>query len=125
MQRLPMNLLEPGMVVAKPVTNDKGIVLVSEGTELSDRLITRLENMSVGKVMVRGYPVRLAGFTPKSLQDKLADMEKGFSPVAESETMKRFKVLVKAHFIRKEELMHADAEGPAQTETAPETPAEE
>ena len=107
MQRLPINLLESGMVVAKQVLNDKGMVLVSEGTELDDRTITRLENMGVTQVMVRGYPVKLAGYTPKGLTEKLADLDRGFSRAGASKTMARLKVLVKAHFIRREEAIRA------------------
>jgi len=125
MQRLPINLLESGMVVAKQVLNDKGMVLVSEGTELDDRTITRLENMGVTQVMVRGYPVKLAGYTPKGLAEKLADLDRGFSRAGDSKTMARLKVLVKSHFIRREEAMRAGEEATPEPieieETEPET----
>ncbi len=105
MQRLPVNLLEPGMIVARQVLNDKGIVLVNEDAELSDQLIMRLENMKIRQVCVKGYPVQLADYMPRTIEEQLADMETAFEPVADDPTMQKLRVLVKAHFIRKNEEM--------------------
>src|SRR5512138_3083191 len=115
MQRLPLKLLEPGMIVAKAVVNEKGIVLVSENTELTDKLISRLENMDVAKVAVKGCPVKLPNYAPKKLKDRLADLETGFSRIEKTDDlMRKFKVLVKAHFIKREkEMNEADPPPPA------------
>jgi hypothetical protein len=115
MQRLPINLLEPDMVVAKEVVNDKGIVLVSEGTALTEKLIFRLENMGIKKVMVKGCPVMRPDLMPKSLEAKLADMEVGFARVKDDPTMKRFRVILKAHFIKQDR----EARGVEDHEPAP------
>jgi len=108
MQRLPLKLLEPGMVVARQIVNEKGAVLVSQDTELTERLISRLEDMNVGKVAVKGCPVDKPGYAPKRLKDRLADVETGFSRTDPGdELMKKFKVVLKAHFIKRDEQMRA------------------
>ncbi|THB64474.1 MAG: hypothetical protein D6E12_14775 [Desulfovibrio sp.] len=61
MQKIPLNLAKEGMVLAKPVLRDNGLVLVAQGTELSSSLLERLERMDVDKVVVEGNPVDLDG----------------------------------------------------------------
>lgn len=91
------------MIVARQVLNEKGTVLVSENTELTGKLIVRLENMNIGKVAVRGCPVDLAGFVPRPLKEKLRHFETAFSRMdPNDELMRKFRVLVKAHFINKD-----------------------
>jgi hypothetical protein len=106
MQRLPIHLLKPGMQVAKEVRNDNGIVLVSENATLDEKMISRLENMGIRKVVVSGCPVEnLADYQPKSLSQKLADMETSFSYVKKNALMQQFRVLLKDHFIRRNQEM--------------------
>ena len=106
MQRLPIHLLKPGMQVAKEVRNDNGIVLVSQNATLDEKMISRLENMGIRKVVVSGCPVEnLADYQPKSLPEKLADMDTGFSYVKKNALMQRFRVLLKDHFIRRNQEM--------------------
>ena len=102
MQRLPIELLESGMKTARDIANDDGIVLVSKATELTEKLIFRLENMNVRKVMVQGCPVNRPDLLPKSLEEKLKDMTTGFSRVGEDPGMKKFRVILKAHFIKRD-----------------------
>ena len=83
--------------------NEKGIALVSENTELSEKLIMRLENLGVSKVAVKGCPVKLPNYIPKSLKEKMADLEIGFSQMnGKDDLMKKYKVLLRAHFIKRE-----------------------
>jgi hypothetical protein len=106
MQRLPIHLLKPGMQIAKEVRNRNGLVLVSQTATLDEKIISRLENLGIRKVVVSGCPVEdLADSQPKSLSEKLADMETGFSYVKNDPIMERFRVLVKNHFIRRHQEM--------------------
>lgn len=121
MQRLPLKLLEPGMVVAKPVVNEKGAVLVSENSELTDKLILRLENMGIVRVAVKGFPVRLPGYAPKSLREIIQAMEQAFSRIDPSDDlMKKFRVLLKAYFIQKDREMQGW--DPANAQASPQPP---
>lgn len=57
MQKIPLNLAKPGMVLGKPVARENGVVIMADGTELTDSLIFRLENMKIDRIVVKGNPV--------------------------------------------------------------------
>ncbi len=61
MQKIPLNLAKPGMILDKPLLRDNGLVLVAEGTELSDTLLGRLLTMGIETIVVKGNPVDLDG----------------------------------------------------------------
>lgn len=103
MQRLPVRLLEPGMRVARPVVSETGITLVNANAEITKQLIVRLENMHISSVLVHGAPVPLAEYMPRSLEDKLRDLDIGFSNAGDDENMRKLRVLLKAHFINKDQ----------------------
>ncbi len=46
--------LKPGMRLLKAVTNSSGMVLLTEGLELTEELIERLHKMEIDSVFVRG-----------------------------------------------------------------------
>ena len=54
MPKLTISDLKPGMRLLKPVTNPSGMVLLSEGLELTEELIERLHKMEIESVFVRG-----------------------------------------------------------------------
>lgn len=93
MQRLPIDLLTPGMVLAKAVLNEKGMALCGEGAELSAAMIDRLRRMSVSSVVVKGHPVDL-GEEAKSREEQLAEMQARFAHVAGDPLMERIKAAV-------------------------------
>jgi len=61
MQKIPLKLAAAGMKLAKSVERADGIVLVGEGTELSDPLITRIGQAGVSSIVVQGSPVDMDG----------------------------------------------------------------
>ncbi len=61
MQKIPLNLARPGMVLAKPVARGDGIAVAAAGTELSESLLDRLDTMGVTHLVVEGEPVALDG----------------------------------------------------------------
>ncbi|WP_029893343.1 hypothetical protein, partial [Desulfohalovibrio reitneri] len=61
MQKIPLNLAKPGMKLGKPVLRDNNLVVVAQGTELSDSLLMRLENMGIERITVEGNPVDMGG----------------------------------------------------------------
>ncbi len=63
MQKVPIELVKPGMVLARPITNDAGMALCAEGTELSENIIERLMQMNVSHVTLKGHPVDFGGET--------------------------------------------------------------
>jgi hypothetical protein len=52
--KLLISDLKPGMRLQKPVTNPSGLVLLTEGLELTEGLIDRLRKMEIESVFVRG-----------------------------------------------------------------------
>ncbi|KAA8999690.1 HD-GYP domain-containing protein [Paenibacillus spiritus] len=52
MRLLAVNRLQPGMKIGKKIYNDEGLILLAEGMELTDALISRLLRMDIGYVYV-------------------------------------------------------------------------
>lgn len=80
MQRIPLLLAKPGMILARDVFRDassNGIPICSKSTELTDALIARLENMDIQTVHVEGHPIWEEG--ARSLNDLLKDLDYRFS----------------------------------------------
>lgn len=59
MQKVPIELAKPGMVLAKTINNETGMALCGEGTELTDIIIERLKRMNVTHLTLKGHPVDL------------------------------------------------------------------
>ena len=52
MRRLPLELLQPGMIVARSVYSADGMLLINSGRELKPAYITHLKNLGVSSVYV-------------------------------------------------------------------------
>ncbi|WP_319466486.1 hypothetical protein [uncultured Pseudodesulfovibrio sp.] len=61
MQKIPIDLAAPGMKLGKAVTKEGGMTIMAEGMELTDSLISRLENMKIDRITVQGHPVDMGG----------------------------------------------------------------
>lgn len=61
MQKIPLNLARPGMILAKPVERADGIAVAAAGSELSENLLDRFDSMGVTHLVVEGEPVGLDG----------------------------------------------------------------
>ncbi len=51
---VPFETLEPGMVLAEPVLNRMGQILLSKGSELSPRHLTVLRTWGISAVVIEG-----------------------------------------------------------------------
>lgn len=80
MQKVPITLASPGMVLAKPVMGDKGLPLCAEGTALTEKLIDRLRAMNVPSVTVRGRPLE-SGAPVKTADQRVREIEERFARV--------------------------------------------
>ncbi len=92
MQRVQVNKLKAGMVLAKPITNESGMVLLSEGTVLTDSLIMRLNRMDITSVSVEG-----ASTTDKTMEERLSDLDRRFSKTGKEPFMDLIKGVIKSH----------------------------
>ena len=76
MQKVPLELVQPGMILAKTITNDTGMALCGEGTELTDVIIERLRRMNVTHVTLKGHPVDMGD--TKSIGQKIEELRARF-----------------------------------------------
>lgn len=53
MRLVHINLLQPGMKLGKRIFSEEGLVLLSEGVELTSRLIARLKELGIGYVYIK------------------------------------------------------------------------
>lgn len=92
MPKVPVDNLEAGMKLAKPVINANGMILFGEGTEVTGAVIERLRNMNVSSVYVEGnaQPV-------KSREEMLADLDRRFRKTEHEELMGTLKRLLREH----------------------------
>ena len=80
MQKIPLMLAKSGMILARDVFRGEattGIPVCGKGTELTDSLIARFDNMDVQTVYVAGHPVWQEG--ERSIDDLLNDLNVRFS----------------------------------------------
>ncbi len=60
MQKIPMALVLPGMVLAQDIKNEDnpdGPPLCGKGVHLTEALISRLQRMDIQSITVEGHPV--------------------------------------------------------------------
>ncbi|NCC24613.1 MAG: hypothetical protein EOM25_05335 [Deltaproteobacteria bacterium] len=120
MQKIPLPLARPGMVLEKPITRENGMVLVGEGTTLTDGLITRLENMDIKYVVVEGHPLADEGGTGGTASAQIKRLDHLFRKFEIDPWMMEVKAAIKSHWVRQEavakakastEMEHTEAEG--------------
>ena len=92
MPKIPTEQLKPGMKLARPLQNSSGMVLMAEGTELTEARITKIENMGVDSVTIDG-PSRPA----RPREELLAALEDRFRKAGASPQMTLIKKTVREH----------------------------
>lgn len=97
MQKIPLRLARPGMILAQPLNNDDGRVLVGAGVELSDTIINRLETAGVRTIAIKGAP-STGGSMSKRALDRLDHL---FRKQTDDPFMIALKAMLRAYFERK------------------------
>ena len=92
MPKIPVEQLKAGMKLGRPLMNSSGMVLMAEGTELTESRISKIENMGVDSVFIDGpsKPAR-----PK--EDLLDALERRFARTAGNPQMSLIKKAVREH----------------------------
>jgi hypothetical protein len=101
MQKIPLTLAQPGMVLEKPVTRQNGMVLVGPGTPLSESLINRLENMDIEFIVVQGHPVEMEGQADTAPSARIERLDHLFRAFADDAWMMQVKTAVAAYWSSK------------------------
>ncbi|MEF3697100.1 hypothetical protein [Desulfolutivibrio sp.] len=99
MQKLPLSLVRPGMVLAKAVARADGIAVAAQGTELSQAHLDRFDTMGVDAVVVEGNPVDLEGAAGDMSYEKRAErLDHLFRKHAGDKWMQQIKKLLYDYF---------------------------
>ncbi|GAU09739.1 hypothetical protein [Desulfoplanes formicivorans] len=102
MQKIPLPLAEPDMVLEKPVTRENGMILVGQGTVLTESLIARLKNMGIASVVVQGHPLDLdTGGGGTSMGRRGERLEHLFRHVDQDPFMHGIRLFLNDYFTRK------------------------
>ena len=101
MQKIPFELVKPGMVLGKDVLRpalDNPVPICVQGTSLTDVLIKRLRDLGVQSVIVEGHPVIIEG--EATLEEKLEKLDRRFHRVQHDSTMQKIKEMFQQYLIR-------------------------
>ncbi|BDV01706.1 hypothetical protein TDMWS_17910 [Thermodesulfomicrobium sp. WS] len=78
MRKIALDAAEEGMVLAKPVTRDNGMVLVAAGTAVTAALLDRLRRMGIDRIVVEGDEPGAASVDAASRLARLDHLFRGF-----------------------------------------------
>lgn len=101
MQKIPLMLAKTGMILARDVfraDSPVGIPICGKGTELTDSLIVRFDNMDVQTVYVEGHPVWEEG--ERSIDEILLELEGRFVKTLHEPLDLLLYNIYKAHLIK-------------------------
>jgi len=98
MQKIPLKLAQPGMVLARAVSRENGITVVAEGVELTDSLITRLESMKIERLVVKGSPVRMEGGGSTAFDVRVERLDHLFRAYRDDQWMRKVKAFLANYF---------------------------
>lgn len=59
MPKIPTDKIEVGMKLIKPITDRNGMVLLSEGTVLTEKWVERIQDMSIEAIYIDGPALQL------------------------------------------------------------------
>jgi hypothetical protein len=92
MPKIPSDRLEPGMKLAKPVVGKNGMVMLGEGTELTEKWIERIQDMGITSIFIDGPPVQMI-----TREEALANLNARFALVENKPYMNSIKKIVQEH----------------------------
>jgi len=101
MQKIPVDKALKGMVLAKPVARESGVILMGEGTDLSESLIGKLKDLEIQSITVKGRP--LSTGEEKTLEQIYDELESRFTTVADDKFCNQIKDMVKKCLKRRHE----------------------
>ena len=101
MQKIPIALAAPGMVLAQDIKSSKdpaAMTVCGKGVQLKESLIDRLREMGVQTLTVEGHPVKMEG--EASLEDMLAALDRRFIRVSDDPLMIKVREMYRQHIKR-------------------------
>ncbi|MFP4167790.1 MAG: hypothetical protein ACLFSY_02945 [Desulfonatronovibrionaceae bacterium] len=102
MQKIPISLAQEDMILEKPVMRDNGMVLVGAGTKLTLGLISRLEDMGIERIIVKGEPLDMEGVgSGSSFAKRLERLDHQFRQYEGDEWMQKVKEFIRGYYREK------------------------
>ena len=92
MPKFPIDKLKPGMKLSRPLVSKGGMVLLGEGTELTEKWIDRIADMDVDGIFIDGPSEQ-----SEPLEESLAKLNARFRSVEREPYMGKLKQIVKNH----------------------------
>lgn len=102
MQKIPVSKATEGMVLAKPVLRESGVVLMGENTELNEMLIEKLQDLDINHIVVKGRPLDTGG-EEKTLDQIYAELDERFSMISSDKLAAQIKEIIKKDLARRKE----------------------
>lgn len=116
MQKIPLKYAKEGMILANPAKRSDGLVLVGEGTELTNSILNRLHLAGIPTITVEGNPV--PGVDNGDYNSLLDALDPMFRNWQESRFMTALQAVIKSYFYSRLAYMEDKAEEAAETETS-------
>ncbi len=109
MRKLKIMQACEGMVLAKPLTNSEGKVLVAEKCRLTEKIITRLDDWGCDVIFVEGDPqsdeekgiVVGLDISNGNTEELFEQIDKSFSKVSDDNLMQKVKEALKEQLLKK------------------------
>jgi len=102
MQKIPINLAQPGMVLEKPAVKENGQVLLAAGATLTEGIISQLEKKGIKTIVVQGEPLDMEGLTSNPSFEKRAErLEHLFRYYQNDPVMQKIKKFLQYYFRQK------------------------
>lgn len=99
MQKIPLKMAAPGMILADPVQREDGLVLVGAGAELTESLINRFSNSGITAITVKGKP--LSGDGGGDYKSLVENLDPLFRHYTENKFMMGLRTIFKKYFENK------------------------
>jgi len=94
MQKISIEEAKPEMTLAKPIVNEKGLVLCGKGLTLTEALISELIKLNVKKIFINESSPS-GGFDEKKLEKLESELDQRFSMVEGDSFMMELKEIFK------------------------------
>jgi hypothetical protein len=101
MQKIPISLAKPGMVLGQDIKSSDdpaSMTVCGKGVQLKESLIERLREMGVQTLTVEGHPVKMEGET--SIEEMLSALDKRFKRVEDDPLMMKIREMYRAQILR-------------------------
>jgi len=92
MPKILANKLEPGMILGRPIVGKNGMIMLGEGTELTEKWVERIQDMEITSVFIEGPPIQTI-----TKEEALANLETRFKLVEGKPFMNSIKRIVQEH----------------------------